>query len=67
MKPIALSLFHYLIFIWAVLLLTPPKMIEWSIASNGCDKKSETKNIDQISVATGNTTEVFHGELLFRF
>lgn len=53
MKPIALPLFHYLIFFWTVLLITPTKMIEWSIASNECDKKSETKNIEQRSVATG--------------
>ena len=69
MKPSVLSVFHYLIFFWAALLLTPPKMLWQSERSNECNQKSQLKikNTNSVSVAKENTIELLHSELLFRY
>lgn len=67
MKPSILTAFHYIIFFWAVLLLTPPKNLDQK--SNECNKQIELKieKNDQVSIAKENTTDLLHGELLFKF
>ena len=69
MKPSVLSVFHYLIFFWAVLLLTPPKILWQSERSNEYNKECQLKikNANSVSVAKENTIELLHSELLFRY
>ncbi len=68
MKPGILSLLQYVIFFWAVFLLTPSQMVRQYEESNEYDKKNQlkTEKIDQVTLARENTKDILHGELLFK-
>lgn len=63
MKPNLSFTYHSVIFLVMTFLLTPPKVIRMYGKVN--ETKIEKKQ--QVSVARENTTEILHGELLFKF